>query len=257
MKAPTKTFCILPWIHAATYNDGSALLCCVAQNTENLNLNKMSLTEVWNSDHFKQARVMMLRGEQVPACDSCYKEEDAGIRSHRQAENQHWYKELGEEYLKSLVESTEVDGTVHNELITLDLRLGNTCNLQCLMCRPRDSSKWVKDAKFLSENLKTEAKWDWKYKIENYTTDEFEWYKNENFLKDFYAAASSIKHIIFGGGEPLYLKEHKEIIKKLVELGQAKHIKLRYHTNGTIYDEEVVELWKEFKSQATYRCMDR
>lgn len=247
MKEPTKTFCILPWIHAATYNDGSALLCCVAQNSEKLNLNEMSLGEVWNSEHFKQARVAMLKGEKFYACQSCYKEEASGVRSHRQAENIHWYKELGEEYLRSLIEATAEDGTVHNDLVTLDLRLGNTCNLQCLMCRPRDSSKWVKDAKFLSENLITDARWDWKFKIQNYTTEEFEWYRNKNFLDNFYANASTIRHIIFGGGEPLYLKEHKEIIKKLVDLGYSNNIKLRYHTNGTIYDQEVVDLWGHFK----------
>lgn len=43
MKEPTKTFCILPWIHAATYNDGSALLCCAAQNSEKLNWNYLKM----------------------------------------------------------------------------------------------------------------------------------------------------------------------------------------------------------------------
>lgn len=243
----SKTFCILPWIHAATYTDGSALLCCVAKNSGNLNLNNMTVKEVWNSQHFKNARLSMLAGEQFSACDHCYKEESSGIKSHRINENNLWSRELGADYLQDLVDNTNPDGSVNNDLITIDLRLGNTCNLQCLMCRPVDSSKWVKDAKILTNTLKTEAKWDWKHKLENYSTNNFEWYKNEEFWISFFESASDIKHIIFGGGEPLYIKEHKEIIKQLVDRGLSKNIELRYHTNGTIYNQEIVDLWEHFK----------
>jgi MoaA/NifB/PqqE/SkfB family radical SAM enzyme len=114
------------------------------------------------------------------------------------------------------------------------------------MCRPIDSSKWVKHANILKEELKTDVRWDCKHKVESYSTNNFEWYKDKQFLKDFYASADDIQHIIFGGGEPLYIKEHKEILKQLVKQGASKHIDLRYHTNGTIYDKEVVELWTHF-----------
>ena len=246
MKELTKTFCILPWIHVATYNDGSALLCCVARNSGNLNLNNMTVDEVWNSDHFKQARVSMLKGEQVPACHSCYKEEEAGILSHRQAENISWSKELGIDMINQLVDETKEDGSVNHNFITLDMRLGNTCNLQCLMCRPNDSSKWLKDATTLAKELVSDAKWDWKHKIEIKTSD-FDWYKNEKFKTTFYEAAGSIRHIIFAGGEPLYIKEHKEIIQELVARGFSKNIELRYHTNGTILSQDIINLWEQFK----------
>lgn len=243
----SKTFCILPWIHAATYTDGSALLCCVAKSNKEVNLNNMTLKEAWNSPMFKDARLKMLRGEEVSNCHHCYAEEMVGMHSHRLVENYVWYKRLGKDYLDDLVARTKQDGSVEHDLITLDLRLGNTCNLQCVMCRPVDSSKWVKHAKVLSEELKTDAKWDWKGKVSDFSVNNFEWYKDEEFLKSFYEHAANIKHIIFGGGEPLYIKEHKEIIKKLVELGFSKNIEMRYHTNGTIWDQEVVDLWTNFK----------
>lgn len=243
----SKTFCILPWTHIATYTDGSALLCCVSGSEHNLNLNKMSLQEVWNSDHFKSARKNMLQGLPVKNCAACYKEEQVGIHSHRQIENHIWKNKLGDEYIDELVASTNEDGSLDRDWITLDLRLGNTCNLQCVMCRPIDSSKWVKHATILKQELTTEAKWDWKHKVDNYSTNNFEWYKDDKFLEDFYSSATDIKHIIFGGGEPLYIKEHKEILTRLVESGASKNIDLRYHTNGTIYDKEVVELWTKFK----------
>jgi hypothetical protein len=245
---PSKTFCILPWIHAATYTDGTALLCCVAKSQPNhSDLNTQTLKQVWNGKMFKDARLKMLRGEEVDNCHSCYAEEAVGIHSHRLVENYVWYKKLGKEYLQGLIDGTKQDGSVPHDLITLDFRLGNTCNLQCVMCRPIDSSKWVKHAKILSEELTTDAKYDWKGKTENYIDSKFEWYKDPDFLEDFYNSASNIKHMIFGGGEPLYIKEHKEIIRQLVERGYSKNIELRYHTNGTIWDQEVADLWANFK----------
>jgi sulfatase maturation enzyme AslB (radical SAM superfamily) len=208
----------------------------------------MSLDQVWNSDHFKAARVAMLNGKQFKNCAACYNEEAVGIKSHRQIENWIWRNKLGEDYIRDLVSKTAEDGTLDAGWITLDLRLGNTCNLQCVMCRPIDSSKWVKHATILKQELKTDAKWDWAHKVDSYSTNNFEWYKDAEFLKDFYDSAKDLRHIIFGGGEPLYIKEHKEILKHLVNSGESSHIGLRYHTNGTIYDREVVDLWTKFKS---------
>ena len=244
----SKTFCILPWIHAATYTDGTALLCCVAKSHPNKSdLNESTIKEVWNGKMFRDARLKMLRGEEVDNCHSCYAEEAVGIHSHRLVENYVWYKKLGREYLDGLVGGTKQDGSVPHDLITLDFRLGNICNLQCVMCRPIDSSKWVKHAKILAEELTSDAKYDWQGKTADYVESKFEWYKDPEFLEDFYNNAANIQHMIFGGGEPLYIKEHKEIIKQLVERGYSKNIELRYHTNGTIWDQEVADLWASFK----------
>ena len=246
MKAPSETFCVLPWIHMATYTDGSALLCCVAQNSNELNLNNQTVSEIWNSEHFKDARRKMLAGEKVSACQHCYAEENAGVRSHRNNENNLWRTKLGDEYIDELVKKTESDGYLNADAITFDFRLGNTCNLQCVMCRPQDSSKWVKDANKLAETLETDAKWDWKHKAQ-IDVSKFEWYKRDKLWKDFEHMFPYIRHIIFAGGEPLLIKEHYNLLKKIVESGHAEHIELRYHTNGTIIPEGMIELWEEFK----------
>ena len=229
----------------ATWTDGSALLCCVAKNSEKYNLNDHTVKEIWNSEHWKDARKKMLAGEKVSACDHCYKEEAAGIRSHRINENVLWTRELGKEKIDSLIEATQEDGTLDEDLVTLDLRLGNTCNLQCVMCRPQDSSMWLKPGKKLVDILATDAKWDWKHKIDIDTT-KFEWYKKENLWQEFEPMFANIRHMIFAGGEPLLIKEHFRLLKRLVETGHSKHINLRYHTNGTTLPQEILELWKEF-----------
>jgi MoaA/NifB/PqqE/SkfB family radical SAM enzyme len=113
------------------------------------------------------------------------------------------------------------------------------------MCQPSDSSKWVKPARQLAEVLESEIKWEWKHKS-NIDISKFDWYKQEQFWKDFDQISPGVKHITFGGGEPLLIKEHKTLINRLVDNGYAKGMKLLYHTNCTIYDQEIVDLWGHF-----------
>ena len=42
----SKTFCIKPWIHMATYTTGEALMCCVAKEAAG-NLNRETIEEIW------------------------------------------------------------------------------------------------------------------------------------------------------------------------------------------------------------------
>jgi molybdenum cofactor biosynthesis enzyme MoaA len=244
-----ENFCIQPWIHLATWNDGSVPLCCVASPEQELNLNNITPKEAWNSTQFKTARLAFLENKKIPQCNSCWKEESAGIKSHRIIENNIWQRHLGTEFLENLVQSTHADGSVDHNPITLDLRLGNTCNLQCVMCRPRDSSKWLQDAKKLSIILENhDAKGDWNYKANSISnTDCFDWFERvetQESLNDF---IGDIRHIIFGGGEPLLIKDHEKLITKLVESGASKNIVIRYHTNGTILNQKFIDLWSNFK----------
>lgn len=246
---PNENFCIQPWIHLATWNDGSVPLCCVASPEKNLNLNNQTPVTVWNSEQFRAARLKFIAGEKIPQCNNCWKEEKSGIKSHRIIENEMWLRKLGQNYIDELIKSTDEQGYLNSKPITLDLRLGNTCNLQCVMCRPRDSSKWLQDSKKLSTILISPgAKGDWDHKANSISnTDCFDWFEKliNNNSVDFFL--ENIRHIIFGGGEPLLLKEHEKFITKLVETGYSKQIELRYHTNGTILNEKLLTLWSNFK----------
>jgi sulfatase maturation enzyme AslB (radical SAM superfamily) len=242
-----KNFCVLPWTHMATWTDGRALLCCVAKPSEhNLNYPDCDIPQIWNSGYFRSARQALLKGEQHPACEYCWKEEAAGIRSHRQNENRIWLRELGREHIANLISKTDENGYLSEDLITFDFRLGNTCNLQCVMCRPRDSSKWFNDAKQLRDMLVTDAKYDWREKA-NMNHRLFEWYKRDKLWDTFEQYFPNIRHLIFAGGEPMLIREQFRLIYKLVKQGYSKNIELRYHTNGTILTDEIIELWKEFK----------
>jgi|TARA_R110000823_G_scaffold218594_1_gene347784 organic radical activating enzyme len=104
------------------------------------------------------------------------------------------------------------------------------------MCGPKDSSKWVGLAKQLGQ-------------LENWDTSKFNWVESEDFWNDqFLPLLPNIKHLILAGGEPMYLKQHIQLLEKIVELGHADHIKIRYHTNATIIpSNRIFELWNEFE----------
>lgn len=247
LKEISNTFCVLPWTHMATFTNGTPLLCCVAQPPEsdtNLNLNRQSIQEIWNSNYWRQARKLMLKGQKLQPCLHCNKEEEAGIRSHRINENNLWTRKLGKDYIINLVNETKEDGTLDQDVITLDLRLGNTCNLQCVMCRPMDSSKWTTDAQKIIDTTTGEVQQDWEWKKRDVSNSNFDWIEN---IDQLIPLLPNIKHIIFAGGEPLYLKIHTEFLRRCVESGEAHHIELRYHTNGTLMPDEILELWSNFK----------
>ena len=234
----------MPWLHMATLPNGDVKLCCIAQNNSKLNLGKDSIVTVWNSDYYKKARVQFLAGEEVSDCSACWKEENIGIESHRMIANRGYIKRIGQDTVNQMLSDT-ADGVYNSLPPTLDLRLGNTCNLECTMCQPGDSSKWVARSKKLADKLEGNLKPIWIYKSNMVINNE--WYKKEQFWNDLNLIVPTLKHITFGGGEPLYIKEHRKLLEYIINLGYSKNIELHYHTNGTIYDPVVVEQWNNFK----------
>jgi hypothetical protein len=97
-------------------------------------------------------------------------------------ENNLWCRKLGDgdqkkgkKHFKKLIKKTKADGTLKEKLITIDLRLGNTCNLQCTMCRSVDSSKWQgSEDKIISRTTGIVAD-DWRWKKDDTSKSDFDW----------------------------------------------------------------------------------
>ena len=254
----TPTFCALPWIHMATRPNGDMRLCCSAnasgagsdhtvglvkqENGDPINFNTTTPMEAWNSDYMKSVRTTMMEGAVPASCTKCFAEESQGVVSKRLWETGTWM-ERGLA-VEDLLNDTGKDGTYKEELQYLDLRLGHTCNIKCVMCSPHDSSKWVKDWKVLEPQLedpevKRQMQWD-KAAFNN------KWHENEIFWDQLYKQIPNLKEVYFAGGEPLMIKEHKKFIEEIVRSGHNKHIRLRYNTNGILVDQDLIELWKHF-----------
>ena len=253
----TKTFCALPWIHMATRPNGDMRLCCSANASgaggdhtvglvrnkgQVINFSNTTPLEAWNSDYMREVRRTMMDGNVPASCTKCFAEESKGVVSKRMWETSTWM-ERGVDIVNLLNETTP-DGRVRDEIKYLDLRLGHTCNIKCVMCSPHDSSKWVKDWKVLEPQLedpevKRQMQWD-KGAFDN------KWHENEIFWDQLYKQIPYLEEVYFAGGEPLMIAEHKKFIEEIVRSGHNKHIRLRYNTNGILVDEELIDLWKHF-----------
>jgi hypothetical protein len=254
----SKTFCALPWIHLATRPNGDVRVCCTANASgaghdddktagliknegKILNLLDHSVEEIWNSDDMKQIRLQMLNDKIPRTCTKCFEEENKGITSKRQWETEQWKERLD---LNSIVSRTGEDGTLPVEIPYFDLRLGNLCQLKCIMCSPHDSSSWIKDWKLQYPNYKTielkqDQDWNRKY--------DYTWYQKGNFLDTMKGQAENIKELYFAGGEPLLIPEHYKILQFMVDSGSAKNCVLRYNSNGLELSDKLFDLWNHFK----------
>jgi MoaA/NifB/PqqE/SkfB family radical SAM enzyme len=255
MKYPA-TFCPLPWTHQATYTDGSVLLCCVAGNDSGQNLRHQGLKDSFHSPHWKEARRRMKAGEWPKSCDRCRLEEQSGYHSHRLDEISVWERRIGAEGIQRLLDSTQEDGHVDFLPVSVDLRVENKCNLQCVMCRPHDSLKWLGLAQTIGAQaehptLRNDMSYKTSIQLENYG-----WQENGAVWEEVRELAPSLEELIIGGGEPMLLKGHMEFIRYCVEAGHAKHIQLRYHTNLTVLPREYFDLWKEFKYVEFFASID-
>lgn len=254
----SKTFCPLPWIHLATRPNGDVRVCCTAnasgagiednktaglvkQDGVAMNLRDHTIEEVWNSEHMRRTRLQLLNNEIPESCRKCFHEESKGIVSKRQWETEVWNKRLD---IDSIVSKTDEQGNIPVDIPYFDLRLGNVCNLKCVMCSPHDSSSWIKEWKLLypkytNEDLKLDQSWD-----ENF---DYTWYKKGTFLDSMKAQAKYIKELYFAGGEPLMIPEHYNILQFMVDEGYAKDCCVRYNSNGTVLEDRLFVLWSNFK----------
>ena len=266
----TPTFCILPWIHFATRPNGDMRLCCSSnasgagadhtvglvkmENGKPANFGRETPMEAWNNDYMKSVRTTMLNGEIPASCTKCFQEEKVGVVSKRIWETGTWHRDNKGVDIPYLIEQTKQDGTVPEELVYLDLRLGHTCNIKCVMCSPHDSSKWVMDHKKLMPQLedpevKRQMHWD-KTQFNN------KWHEKDTFWEEMYKQIPNLKQVYFAGGEPLMIKEHKMFIEEIVRQGYQDKILLRYNSNGLLVDDDLIELWSKFKKVKFAVSMD-
>ena len=254
----SKTFCVLPWIHLATRPNGDVRVCCTANasgagptdkkeeglvkhNGVTMNLRDHTIEEVWNSPQMKHTRLQMLNGEIPVSCKKCFIEESNGIDSKRIWETKVWKERLD---INSIVAQTGEDGSLPVNIPYFDLRLGNLCQLKCIMCSPHDSSSWIKDwktqfPKYKNPELKQDQNWSFDF--------DYTWYKKGTFIESMKAQAETIKELYFAGGEPLLIPEHYNILEFMVESGNAKNCILRYNSNGLEVSEKLLSLWNNFK----------
>jgi organic radical activating enzyme len=199
--------------------------CCIASGFDTpINLKTMSIEEAFNSDGMRELRKDMVEGKRNKVCDVCYKQEDTTGHSPRLDFNKNTLWELPE---------IKEDYSVDSQFQHIDVRFSNLCNFKCRMCNHEFSSHWYDDYMKIKP-LEVDGK-EKVMKISDTISDEL-----TNHL-------SNLKSIYFAGGEPLLIKEHKMFLLEIIKRGYADKISLRYNTNGILVNDEIIEIWEQFK----------
>lgn len=242
MKNESATFCILPWIHLSSKADGRLRQCCRARQFidsdqgDEANINVESVQKIWNSHYMKQLRLDLAQGKKPASCGLCWEEESQSGGSRRRSENKLWEQRVN---FDEVYGQMQEDGTMEPLPVYWDLRLGNACNLKCIMCNPTNSSLWAKDADFVDRYSHLTAP----------RNPEFlKWGQKEEIWKNLKAELENIRELYFSGGEPLLSREHKEVLQLAIDKGVSEQIHLRYDTNGGLVGNSILKLWKSFKS---------
>jgi sulfatase maturation enzyme AslB (radical SAM superfamily) len=256
-KPISSTFCVIPWIHRHTDEQGFHKMCCIADGAgnelrgadgERLHVSqKQTDAEVLNSPVMKATRVALMRNQWPAACLRCEQAEDAGGESGRH----HLNYRFNPDTFEDLLSRTEADGTLAYPTVRYaDIRLGNVCNLTCRMCTPVASRLWVPHFNQVQPKA---------YRIDSNELTilgQNNWVKNESVGWLLEQNLPTVEALHFAGGEPLILPELVDALKQCVDSGRAGEIELTFNTNVTVLPEKVTSLWHHFKSVSVLCSID-
>jgi MoaA/NifB/PqqE/SkfB family radical SAM enzyme len=239
MKIPHDKFCVLPWVSIEASPIGTVRPCCLAtdeivDDTGNkFKLSQASFEDIQNSQHMQSLRQEFLDGKQPQTCRRCWNEERAG-RTSKRMHTLDRLKHMG------ISDNWTADA---KPLMFLDLKLGNICNLKCRICGSWSSSQFAtEELNFIID--KEEKKTSFHYQM----LRDGAWPReSEQFWAQLDSAMSEVRYIEFTGGEPFMIKEHFDLLKRLIERNYAHQIEIHYNTNGTQYPEDAEEIWQYFK----------
>lgn len=235
-----KNFCIAPWTSLMIDTDSSVKPCCLYKTSVG-NLKDQSLKDVWNSKDYREIRKKMINNVEVLGCENCQKTEKHGKESLRQSLNRDFLTHIKK------VDQTSNDGTLENfELVYLDSRFNNLCNLSCRMCNEKSSSSWHKPGVAMGLVDKESPVF---LSASKYPGDLFEQIKKH---------VNTIEKIYFAGGEPLIINEFYQILECL-DKNNKHHVNLVYNTNLTkqsLRGKNIFEYWKNFKNISIGASLD-
>ena len=246
-----KKICVLPFMHTLIQPDGNIKLCCNSKNEEQMpNVSDVSIKNILNNPHHIKIRQEMMQGKQPDACSQCWKNESLGIESYRQ---QQFY--TYPHYLLRVLNTK--DGVINAGVKYLDVRFNNTCNLKCVMCSSEYSTAWIDDERKLLESGNQELRNIMNYRVEHYDKESYKWSKDRSIFNSIVENSIALERLHFAGGEPLLSKLHVPLLKELIVNGTSKKLYLSYNTNGEFIDQELLDLWANFKRVKIFYSLDQ
>lgn len=230
-----RTFCFSPWAHLEISSRGEFKPCCVFKesikdsNGRSYNIKLDTVEQVYNSDYLTNLRNQFLNGDSPAGCSTCWHKEQ-----HHGTSNRLWLSDhLGVNAHFLNIEKESIDN-----LISLDIKLGNLCNFKCRICTPGSSSRIAEEqVKHFNSNIHLKD-----------LNARGQWVDNEYIWKMFEVLGKQLINIDFYGGEPFLIKQQLIFLDYLIENDYAKNIRLHYNSNGSVYPMQLFEKWKQFRA---------
>ena len=198
------------------------------------NVLESSLNDVLNSITASYTKDSMRNGVLPPECQQCALKEASVGHSRRL-----FFRDI----LNPMLEKTNYEYSKNfTDIYFLEFNMSNICNLKCRMCDGINSSAWVKDEMKLAEdgNILQRRINDPEFGYTN---------KSEQIIEKLFEDPTpllNLRYLSIKGGEPYMEPANKKILQKFIDLGIAQNITLDWTTNGTIVDDEVHELARQY-----------
>lgn len=229
-----KTFCMAPWTHTYLSPQTERRMCCASrepaqsfkQYIDTGNSDKeykpLTLEEHWNSDHMRSVRKKMMAGEKLKECEVC---DDKLLNTdvYRSYWNQLFKHKVNEAFA-----STDNAGYTTMKTISFDYRFNNLCNFKCRMCGDMLSSSWEAESRKHKNWNKDNQPW-----MASPLREQIKNFQDQQVVKEFVDAIETkqIREIYWCGGEPLMWEMHWKAMERIIELGFADQVYVRYNSN--------------------------
>lgn len=229
-----KTFCMAPWTHTYLSPQTERRMCCASREpaqsfkqyidtgNDAKEYKPLTLKEHWNSDHMRSVRLRMMAGEELSECEVCdHKLLNTDV--YRSYWNQLFNDRVDEAY-----DSTDETGATTMQTISFDYRFNNLCNFKCRMCGDMLSSSWEAESRKNKTWSKESQPW-----MASPLREQIIKFQDTQVVQEFVEAVETkkIKEIYWCGGEPLMWDMHWKAMQRIIELGFAKEVYVRYNTN--------------------------
>lgn len=234
----SKTFCAATWTHLDVTSTGKLQPCCIwnyaGSEVETKSYYFTEFDQWLNSDEFKTIRKELHNGQPRKECNYCYKLDQSNIISQRVIYNTQFAK-----YKDSVILDTETWTVAQDELLSFDLKLGNLCDLKCVMCNGRNSSQ------IMTEYKLHKARFD---EIEGTTLynadDNFTWPLSDEFKQFISRFGTNLKDIKMTGGEPTIIPY---VIEFLESIEAPEEVSLTLVTNASSFNDRLLNAISKFK----------
>lgn len=217
-----KYFCSAPFFQLEISPRGECRVCCKIhdptirdKNNKEFNVQRNTISEVWESDWLNNFRLRNINEEKRPECELCWKDEEAGIVSYRKQ-------------ISNITFDTE-----NPQLTTLILKLSNKCNCACRICNWYLSSLWQ------TEMLKTNRIHPSKVPEQTLKITNDNW-------EDWKKTLDKVDYIQVYGGEPLINDEAIQVLQYLIDSERSSQVTVALNTNATVTSKKMFGMLNQF-----------